>query len=70
VLTVSVDGEQLAELGPGAIVGERAVLESGRRTSTLTAATKVRLAAAAADAIDLDALRDLSEGHRRETQPT
>src|SRR5262249_48985059 len=35
VVSVEVDGEPLVELGPGAIIGERAVLEGGRRTSTL-----------------------------------
>ena len=33
VLAVDVDGEALAELGPGAILGERAVFEGGRRTA-------------------------------------
>jgi hypothetical protein len=70
VLSVDVDGETLAELGPGAILGERARLEGGRRTSTLTAITPVRVAAASADAVDLDALREVSEGHRRENEPT
>ena len=31
VLDVEVDGAKLAEVGPGAILGERAVLEGGRR---------------------------------------
>jgi hypothetical protein len=66
VLSVEVDGEALAELGPGAILGERAVLEEGRRTCTLRAVTPVRVAVATADQIDLDKLRELSEGHRRE----
>jgi hypothetical protein len=39
VLTVHVDGTQVAELGPGAVVGERALLEHGRRTATLIART-------------------------------
>jgi CRP-like cAMP-binding protein len=56
----------VAELGPGAVVGERAVLEGGARTSTLVARTPVRVAVAAADALDLDRLRELSAGHRRE----
>ena len=30
VLSVIIDGEVVAELGPGAILGERAVLEGGR----------------------------------------
>ncbi len=66
VLDVIVDGEPLAEVGPGAILGERAVLEGGRRTATLRARTKCRVAAAPSDAIDRDALIALAEGHRRE----
>lgn len=34
VLVVEVDGEQLAELGPGAVLGERAALEGGLRPRT------------------------------------
>ncbi len=34
VLRVEVDGERLAEYGPGALLGERAHLEGGTRTST------------------------------------
>jgi hypothetical protein len=66
VLQVIVDGEPVAEVGPGAIVGELAILEGGMRTGTLHALTKCRVAAARADQIDRDALVELSEGHRRE----
>lgn len=66
VLSVAVNGEMLGEVGPGAVLGERAVLESGRRTSTLTATTPVRVAEAKAGIIDMDALARLAEGHRRE----
>ena len=66
VLSVEVDGDAVAEVGPGAILGERAVLEEGRRTSTLKAMTPVRVAVARADQIDEDLLRELSEGHKRE----
>lgn len=66
MLTVEVDGRTVAEVGPGAIVGERAVLEGGRRTSTLRAATPCRVAVASADQIDRAALIELSQGHRRE----
>jgi hypothetical protein len=66
VLRVAVGGESLGELGPGAVVGERAVLEGGARTATLTALTPVRVAEAGADAIDPAALAVLAEGHRRE----
>lgn len=66
VLAVSVGGERLAELGPGAVVGERALLEAGRRTSTLVALTPVTVARASRDLVDEEALRHLSEGHHRE----
>ena len=67
VLSVIIDDEVVAELGPGAILGERAVLEGGIRTATLSAATNVRVAVASPDQIDRDALLELAEGHRRET---
>jgi hypothetical protein len=66
VLAVEVDGKSQAELGPGAILGERAVLEGGRRTSTLRAVTECKVAVAAADRVDPEALTELSKGHRRE----
>lgn len=68
VLEVLVDGEPVAEIGPGAVAGERALLEGGNRTSTLRAVTKVRVAVATADQVDTAALQELSEGHRREEQ--
>jgi hypothetical protein len=68
VLSVDVDGQPLAELGPGAVLGERAVLEGGVRTSTLTAVTNVRVAVAPADAIDRDRLAELAQSHRREEE--
>jgi hypothetical protein len=67
VLSVEVDGEPLAEVGPGAILGERAILEGGARTSTLRAMTKAKVAVARAGEIDVAALEELSDGHRRET---
>jgi Cyclic nucleotide-binding domain len=66
VLTVEVDGEPLAEIGPGAVVGERAVLEDGVRTSTLRASTKCKVAVVSGDQLDGAALAELSTGHRRE----
>lgn len=66
LMTVEVDGTVLAELGPGAVVGERAIVEGGRRTATLTAATPCTVAAASRDTIDINSLRELSGGHRRE----
>ena len=66
VLAVEVDGKQLAEVGPGAVLGERAVLEGGVRTATLTAVTPVRVAVAAAKSIDRERLAELARSHRRE----
>jgi CRP-like cAMP-binding protein len=70
VLTVSMDGEDLAEVAPGAIVGERAALEGGVRTSTLTAVTPVKVAVAPHEEIDPAMLQSLATGHRREESAT
>lgn len=69
VLSVEVDGKALAEVGPGAILGERALLEGGSRTATLKALTPVRVAVATADQISPDALAEVASGHRREEKP-
>jgi hypothetical protein len=69
VVSVDVDGNELGEVGPGAILGERALLEGGRRTSTLTAVTPVRVAVAQGSSVDLDRMRQLAEAHRREDAP-
>jgi hypothetical protein len=66
VLAVVVDGEKVAELGPGAIIGERAILEGGTHTATLRALSPVRVAVAGADQIDRGALVEVAAGHRRE----
>jgi hypothetical protein len=66
VLNVEVDGESIAEVGPGAILGERAALEGGVRTSTLRALTKATVAVAKADQLAEDQLAEISAGHRRE----
>jgi Cyclic nucleotide-binding domain len=60
------DGERLAEYGPGAILGERAILEGGTRTSTLVAVTPCRIAVAGADDVYREHLEAVSSGHRRE----
>jgi len=66
VLGVWVDGTQVGELGPGAVIGERAVLEQGHRTATLRAATNCVIATAAKNHIDRDRLASLAEHHHRE----
>lgn len=66
VLAVEVEGEPIAEVGPGALLGERALLEGGLRTATLRAVTACRVAVARDVEIDHDALTEVSRGHRRE----
>ena len=66
VIRVEHDGERLAEYGPGAMLGERAALEGGTRTSTLAAVTKCRVAAVPAVQLSRSDLAELATGHRRE----
>jgi hypothetical protein len=66
VVRVERGGEVLAEYGPGAMLGERAHLEGGVRTSSLVAVTSCRVAAVDAGQFDRSALEELAGGHRRE----
>jgi hypothetical protein len=66
VIRVERDGTRLAEYGPGALLGERAALEGGTRTSTLVAVTPCRVASVPAGQLDPSALAELATGHRRE----
>jgi len=66
VIRADRDGEQLAEYGPGAILGERSYLEGGIRTCTLVAVTTCRVAAVPASEFDIGALTELASGHRHE----
>jgi hypothetical protein len=68
VLRIEVDGDRIAEVGPGAVLGERAVVEEGKRTSTLIAVTDCRVAAVPGDRIQPEVLKQLAESHRREEQ--
>ena len=66
MLEVAVDGDAVAELGPGAIVGERAILEGGTATATVTTQTPVRAARIAAELLDRSELEKVAADHRRE----
>jgi hypothetical protein len=66
VLSVLVDGEAVAEVGPGSILGERAAVEGGIRTSTLLASTPVRVAVARSTDLQPAVLEELATQHRRE----
>jgi hypothetical protein len=63
VLSVWVDGAEVGELGPGVVVGERALLEGGRRAATLRAVTPCIIATAAPGQIDRASLASLAEIH-------
>jgi hypothetical protein len=66
IFVVEVDDRQVAEIGPGAVVGERAALANGKRTATLWARTQGRVASVPADALDTGALGSLAATHTRE----
>ena len=66
IVRVERGGERLAEYGPGALLGERAHLEGGIRTSSNIAVTPCRVAMFEADLIERSHLEELSAGHRRE----
>src|SRR5436190_1930461 len=66
VLGVEVDGEQVAEMGPGTMLGERASLEGGVRTATLRAVTPCRLAVIASDLVAERELAVLAADRQRE----
>lgn len=67
IMAVDVNGHRVAEVGPGAVVGERAVLEGGYRTATLRAITRCHVAIAPAEQLDRAALAQLVAGHHRES---
>lgn len=62
VLRVEVDGKPVAEVGPGAVVGEMALLAQGRRTATLRAVSSCRVAVVPKDRIDRQALEQVAKG--------
>jgi hypothetical protein len=64
VLAVEIDGEEVAEIGPGAIVGEKALLEGGTRTATLSARTRCRIAVIPGDLVDRKELEGLAATRR------
>jgi len=63
---VRVDGKAVGKVGPGTVVGERAGLESGRRTADLCALTDARVGEVAASTLNSEVLSELALGHRRE----
>jgi hypothetical protein len=66
MFVVEVDDRPVAEIGPGAVVGERAALLNGARTATLWARTKARVAEVPHDALDSEALGSLAATRPRD----
>ena len=65
VLAAVVNGEEIAQVGPGAILGEGAIVGDGTRGATLRACTPARVAVIEPDMIDRDAMETLAAGRRR-----
>ncbi len=63
VLQVEIDGKPVTQVGPGAILGEMALLHEGRRMATLRAVTPCRVAVVPTDRIDRQALEQVAKGH-------
>ena len=66
VLEVLVDGEVVGELGPGAIVGERAQLENGVRTASLRAKTAGKVIGVPGEELNREALEQVAAGRSHE----
>jgi len=67
MVEVEAAGSVLASLGPGAVLGERASLEQGRRTATVRALTNCRIVSCLAADLSAADLRELATGHHRES---
>src|SRR5207244_12971037 len=67
VFDVEIDGEVVAQVGSGAILGERAVLGDGRRTATLRAVRSSRVAVIRLEAISRPDLAEIWAGRGRAT---
>jgi CRP-like cAMP-binding protein len=65
VFDVEIDGEVVAQVGSGAVLGERAVLGDGRRTATLRAVRSSRVAVIGSHEISTPHLRENSESRTR-----
>jgi hypothetical protein len=70
VLAVNVDGKDVVDLAPGAVVGEHALLRGGRRTATLVAATNATVAVVTKFDRSDDRLASLAVDHLREQRTT
>jgi Cyclic nucleotide-binding domain len=67
IFDVDVGGQTVAEVGPGAVVGERGSLE-GRRSATLRARSDGRVVALAPASLTREERDQLAAAHRREDE--
>jgi hypothetical protein len=66
MLEVEVDGEVVAEVGPGAILGVHASIQGGLRTSTLRATRRCRVVVIPEDVLSQPEIVAIASGQRRE----
>lgn len=59
-VAVTVDGNEVARLGPGHVFGEMAMLTNRQRTGTLTAVRPTTIASMGESSVDRDDLRALA----------
>jgi hypothetical protein len=69
LVLVEAGGAELARLGPGSVLGERAAIGHGRRTATVRAVTDCRVVSYLAADLPARDLQELAAGHYREEQP-
>jgi hypothetical protein len=67
IFDVDVGGQTVAEVGPGAVVGERGSLD-GRRSATLRARTDCRVVPLAPSSLTREERDQIAAGHRREEE--
>jgi CRP-like cAMP-binding protein len=67
VLAAVVDGEEIAQIGPGAVLGEGAIVGKGTRNATLRACTPARVVVIKPEQIDRQAMEALAAGRQRES---
>ncbi|HKY57079.1 MAG TPA: cyclic nucleotide-binding domain-containing protein [Aeromicrobium sp.] len=59
-VSVTVDGAEVARLGPGHVFGEMAMLANRQRTGTLTAVVPTTIASMGESSVDRNDLRELA----------
>lgn len=64
ILEVEMDNQKIAEVAPGAILGEMSGLSNGKRTATLRALTPCRVAVVAHSHLDSQKLQQLAQARK------